>query len=144
MPDPSPILDYASPRPRRKLRLPAKSVLDVRVDPDGLGITIVERLAGVPQAVVGIVFAVFVLLVVGFTAFLSLRTQWVKHHGIDPPGVILAVLWVVELTLLFLVIDRTWRRTILTARDRRLILRFIGPFNTREHRWPFEEVADLD
>src|SRR3954468_13625770 len=87
--EPSPILDYASPRPRRKLRLPAKSVLDVRVDPDGLGITIVERLAGIPEAVAGILFAVFVLLVVGLTSFLSLRAQWVKHHGIDPPGVIL-------------------------------------------------------
>src|SRR5438067_2322708 len=144
MTDPSPILDYASPRPRRKLRLPARSVLDVRVDPDGMGMMIVEKLAGIPQALVGIVFAVFVLLVVGMTSFLSLRTQWVKHHGIDPPGVILAVLWVVELILLFIVIERTWLRTILTARDRRVILKFISPFNTREHRWPFEEVADLD
>lgn len=141
--DPSPILDYASPRPRRRLRLPAKSVLDVRVDPDGLGVTIVEKLAGVPEAVAGMIFAVFVLVVAGATASINLRIAWVKHHLIDPFGVMLAVFWALELTLLILVIDRTWRRTILEARDGRLTLRFSGLFGTREHRWPFDHVGEI-
>jgi hypothetical protein len=143
MSDLSPILDYASPRPRRRLRLPAKSVLDVRVDPDGLGVTIVEKLAGIPQAVAGMIFAVFVLIIAGAMAWISLRTVWVKHHEIDAFGAILGFFWAAELTLLVIVIDRTWRRTILEARDGRLVLRFSGLFGTREHRWPFDQIGDV-
>ena len=141
---PSPILDYASPRPRRRLRLPARSVIDVRVDPDGRGVTIREQLAGIPEAIAGMMFALFVLLVVGAVAYTSLRAEWMKHHDVHPLGAVLAIFWLAELLLLGIVIDRTWRRTTLDARDGRVILRFKGLFGSREHRWPFEEVADLD
>lgn len=141
---PSPILDYASPRPRRRLRLPARSVIDVQVDPFGRGVTIVEKLQGIPEAIAGMGFAVFVLIVVGAVAYSSLRHEWLKHHAIHPMGALLGGFWLAELLVLLIVIDRTWRRTTLEARDGRVTLRFKGLFGTREHRWPFEEIADLD
>src|SRR3954453_4831006 len=59
---PQPILDYASPRPHGKVRLPARSVLEVRSDADS--VEVVERLAGKFGAIAAVLFSGMTLTVV--------------------------------------------------------------------------------
>ena len=87
MPDPQLILDYASPRKRRRMRLPAKSMLTVTHGPDG-SVRVVERLAGEAQAaVMAAAFGVFVAWMAGSTA--ARHLLWVLRHRYGPFDIII-------------------------------------------------------
>ena len=125
-----PILDYAGPRSHGKLRLPARSVLSIESGEQSY--KVVETLAGKEGAIAAIVFALLVLMV------LLLQAIFV-------PGAvrISAVFGPAELLVLLLVIQNTWRKTIVEAHAQGLRLGFKAPFGKHEHRWSLDQIRDL-
>lgn len=137
---PEAILDYASPRPRKRIRLPCKSRLELHAD--GKGVRIVETLAGRSGAIAAMVFAVVVLL------------EWaLVCYGIYKPGRRLsdqlsdllwaAVPWLGYLALLLAVVHQTWRKTILQVDRQRVLLQFVSPLRQVCYRWPAEQVLQI-
>jgi hypothetical protein len=135
----APILDYAGPSSRGKFRLPAQSILDVTDDPDRL--SIIETLAGQGGAILAILFALFTLwaLITGATSGMTARNLQRHSHTIAIAG----VLTIAETVVMLLVIQNTWRKTVLTVTPTDIFLRFWAPFSgTRRHRWPAEKLHD--
>jgi hypothetical protein len=146
MSEPQLILDYASPRKRGKVRLPAQSVLEVTQDARDGSVRIVETLAGRVVAIMAIVFGVFVAAVAGFGAVRE--TLWVLHHRHYPidflPPMIMALAAIAELVLGVFVIRNTWRHTTLTADRDRVTLAFTGPMQSPWRReWTCEEIGEV-
>jgi hypothetical protein len=144
--EPQLILDYASPRKRGKVRLPARSVLEVTQDARDASVRIVETLSGREFAIIAIVFGVFVAAVAGFGAVRE--TLWVLHHRHYPidflPPMIMAVAALAELVLGVFVIRNTWRQTTLTADRERVTLTFTGPMQSPWRReWTCEEIGEV-
>jgi hypothetical protein len=146
MSDPQLILDYASPRKRRRVRLPARSVLTLNHGVGG-SVTVVEQLKGeAPGAVFATAFALFVAWTAGSVTVG--QTKWVlRHRHTTGDFVVLAILAaavVAELLLAALIIRNTWRRTTLSADADGLTLEFAAPFmRRRRHHWPREDVQDV-
>ena len=135
----APILDYAGPASRGKLRLPAASILDVTDEPDRL--TITETLAGRGGAILAIGFALFTLwaLVGGSLSGVSAR-NWHRHIY---SFAIVGLFALAEITVMLLVIQNTWRKTFLIVTPADIALRFWSPFGgTKQHRWPAEKLHD--
>ena len=140
LPTAGPILDYASPRQRGKLRLPSQSVLEVRQDE--AGVTVTETLSGRGGAVGAIVFAVMTLLMLGGTGVAQLR----QSRSFEADGVtvaFIAIVWLSELAVLLVVINNTWRRTVLSVGAGSFALHFLAPFSRREYAWPLERMEDV-
>src|SRR5688500_4694799 len=143
---PQPILDYASPRKRGNVRLPAKSVLTVTHGPDG-SVRVVERLEGqVSAAVFASAFGLFVACVA--VAGVVHETRWILRHRHGLLEVMLVGILtfsaLAELVLAGLVVRNTWRRTTLTADTARVTLEFIAPFMRRWYRtWELAEVQGV-
>lgn len=145
-PVPAAIIDYASPRPQGRYRLPSLSRLDVVADRDGL--TITEVLEGKASAYAGMAVGVFTLLLLPTMAYLMIAPMFGRARSPDAAEVIVVAalyggLWVADLVVLLMVVNNTWRRTILRARDRTLSLEFIAPFTQRRYAWPFDQIVDL-
>ena len=137
------ILDYAGPRKRSVLRLPAVS----RLDAVGTGdrVTVTESLAGQHGAVGALVFGTIVLAIVlvsgGINAYDFHHHRW--HH--DPlldliPACLMAS---ALLACMAGVLQQTWRRTILSAEYDELRLAFLSPFRRRRYRWTAAQIADV-
>lgn len=147
MNDTGAILDYASPRPRGKVRLPSQSTLEVREDADS--VTIVERLSGKGAAVGAIVFsaAMLALLVGTFigNTYDNQRSRRSLGDAVEA-GLNGGAIFVVPCLLggpivMALVVNNTWRRTVLLANADGLLLRFSAPLSpTRVHEWPADRV----
>src|SRR5262249_44902421 len=92
----------------------------------------------------GIVFAIFVLLVLGMPVG-SEVWQLVRLHRIGEPSVfyLLGSFWLAELITMLLVIQQTWRRTILDASGEGLCLVFTSPFRTQRFQWPADAVVEI-
>ena len=145
MSDPQLILDYASPRKRGSVRLPATSKLSITTDADGSA-RVLETLRAHPWPLFAICFGVLVTCVL--LAGAARETLWLLDHRhiaadfIMP--VLVAVMAVVELRLVILVIRNTWRRTILVVGTRWISLEFRGPLKRRWRReWPTDEVGEI-
>ncbi len=137
------ILDYASPRPRGKVRLPAESKLDIRGDKESL--QIIETLKGRSRALAAITFGVFVLIVIGLACGYSARMAYLRpsRYGLESP-IILGTLWLAEAVLAVIVLNQTYRSTIVRVQDSELILQFKGLFSgTRTYRWPVSEIGEI-
>jgi hypothetical protein len=132
-----PILDYASPRPRGKVRLPATSVLEVRDDADS--VEIVERLTGAIGAIVAILFS-------GTTVSLLLALLWndgmrALRRGDFAGPLFGSLLPMTGYVLIAMVINNTWRRTVLSANADGIGLRFFAPLSgTRRYQWDAGQV----
>jgi hypothetical protein len=126
------IIDYASPRPRSKLRLPSLSRIVCQVEPDRL--TVMERLEARGGAIEGICFAIFMLFYLG--AIIPESRDW-------SVAVVVGMFWLAEATVMMLVIHQTWRKTLLTAEPAELRLKFTSPLYRKEYRWPAREIVDL-
>ena len=130
------ILDYASPRKRVRFRLPAKSSLLVVGDPDWVVIT--EKLAGDQGAIPALCFAGFVLL---FTlgCVLPINGQKVFRSEI--------VFWFIQATaqivVMILLIQQTWRQTILTIHYNQQLLRFRSPLRNRRYEFAGDQIAEM-
>jgi hypothetical protein len=140
------VLDYASPRKRGRMRLPAKSVLTLS---HGLGgsVTVVEQLKGeAPAAVFATAFALFVAWTAGSVTVG--QTAWVlRHRHTAADFIVLAILAaavLAEVLLAALIIRNTWRRTTLRADAEGLTLEFAAPFMRRWRRqWPSDDVQEI-
>jgi hypothetical protein len=141
------ILDYAGARPRRKLRLAARSYVDLIAGEgdDGRQVRLVETLRGKSEAVAAICFAVFTLVVFGVVIEAGVRYMLRRPNDGFTIGfnIFCIGLWLAELVTLIAVINETWRRTILIANPQQLIVMFRGVFRRTEHRWPAREIADV-
>ena len=134
------MLDYASPRPQGKLRLPAKSQLETRLDGDQ--VIVREWLQAKTGGLIAMAFSLVPMLSLPVSVFGALSYR-------DPIESRLAVLaftaavWVSEIVVLLLVINSTWRQTILRAGKDSLLLTFSAPFGRRRHEWNASEIEDI-
>ena len=135
----APILDYAGPASRRALRLPAQSVITVHDSgPDKL--TIVERLAGRGEAIGALLFAAFTLFLLSMLEASLLPRWWKNVEQI----LLIAALMGGEVTVAAMVINNTWRRTVVEVTPHHLVVTFSAPFTGRT-RFEFrnEMVAEV-
>jgi hypothetical protein len=120
-----------------RFRLPANSILSVKVDRDE--IVIRETLQGRSGAVRAIVFACFTIFaMVAASAF-------PKGYRKMEPVVLIIVIGMVlsELTVMLLVIHQTWRTTLLTVRFEEMLLAFSSPLHRKNYRWTGSDIADI-
>jgi hypothetical protein len=150
MPEPTDILDYASPRPHGRYRLPSVSRLDVRCDGDGL--VVVETLRGKGRAIFAMVLGVATLFTIPYSVALIVPSGgalWRDFQNPDSRGptlfwtAFMGGLWLADAIVLTLVFNNTWRKTILEARDGTVALTFQSPLGKKVHRWPFEQILEL-
>jgi hypothetical protein len=127
-PQPAIILDYASPRKRVRLRMPAKSHIDLAREPGK--VMVIEYLRGKADAIGGIVFAGLMLAYLGLFCLTVRNATWV-----------LGPFWLAEAGVLLLVIHQTWRRTLLTVTAESIDLTFTSPFTTKRYQWPTIDLA---
>jgi hypothetical protein len=132
---PAPILDYAGPASRRRLRLPAKSNLDVTHNDRELHV--IETLSGKAGAVFALMFALLPIATTGAMIH-DLLVKFPRDLGILTLG---GLLEITQIVLMFAVIDSTWRRTVLRVTRSELSLAFSSPLRgTTRHQWPAEKV----
>ena len=136
------VLDYASPRQRGKLRLPSQSVLAVSQDRDG--VNVVETLSGQRDAIVaiaGTAFA-FVMLIAVYVA--EFTPAFGRMRSIDPLLTFCIAFVVLSgVVVALLVINNTWRRTVLRVHADEVVLEFSSPFGRRIYRWPAEQIENV-
>jgi hypothetical protein len=137
-----PILDYASPRPASKLRLPARSVLHCEQSVGAL--TLVETLEVKGDAIGAILFAIFVLGILSCLIAPEIGTLIrLRRFSLPGPILVLGLLWVAEFATVLIVIDQTWRQTVLDASSEGLCLVRTSPFRTRRMLWHPDQVVEL-
>ena len=129
------ILDYASPRKRVSLRLPARSTLFCRIDRDEIVLT--ETLAAREGVVPVLIFAVMMQLVTVLMSINGVRTRVALGYLI-PLGLVL-----VQIPLMLAIIHQTWRKTCLTVRCNQLLLSFTSPLQRKHYQWTGDEIADI-
>jgi hypothetical protein len=137
--DHSPILDYASPASRARLRLPARSI--ITTEHDAGRFIVREKLAGEGEAIMALLFAAFTLVVMAGLQW-QMSAKW--HRNAGAIGM-LALLQAAELAVGAPVVNSTWRRTtlIITADD--VTLAFTAPFSSgRRYHWPAEQLAAVE
>ena len=135
-----PVLDYASPRPRGKVRLPARSRLELHVDLRGA--TVREWLEAKAGAIVAMLVAVGTLAMLPATT-LSESYYWRFPERYIGQFVVVGGIWVAEFILLLIVINNTWRRTTLQAQADALLLTFSAPFGRRRYEWPAAQIEQV-
>jgi len=131
----SPILDYASPRPRVKLRLPANSIL--RCTSNGRECLVEEKLAGRGGALAALCFAALVICVVMTT---PLRMVQAQSADFAFPAVASLAL----IAMGMLVIRNTWRQTELRITDGEVTVTFSGPLTARRrYSWAAGAIGQI-
>jgi len=151
MAGPNDILDYASPRPRGRYRLPSVSRLDVQREWDSL--VVIETLRGKGAAIAA--------MLIGLVSLITLPCSFINT---TMPGIvrlwqdlsddqsrarallgmaIFLALWGSDAVLLVLVANNTWRKTVLEVRDGTLTLTLQSLFGRQVHNWPFEQILEL-
>jgi hypothetical protein len=134
--DSTPLLDYASPRPRTKVRLPSRSILVCHTDRDSCDV--IETLSGKAGALAALIFAAFVMTVMPMLLF--------ANPGLNTRGDVAALL-ILETPLILvggLVVRNTWRRTRLRANADGLVVTFSAPFLPEQfYRFAPRELASL-
>jgi hypothetical protein len=126
------IIDYASPRPRSKLRLPSRSRIVCQYEPGRL--TVVEELKADGGAIAGVVFAALLLGYFGTFSFLA--DGW--------RGFLVDLIFMAPYAgLILLVIDRTWRKTVLSVTARELRLMSGSSIHRKNYRWDATNVLDV-
>lgn len=145
-PGAGPVLDYASPRPRGKVRLPSQSRIELRPDRDG--VIVHEWLAAKGQAVFAIVFAGASLALLASVYVIQESPHWKADFTDAPVAAGIAVLLLLGLigsgiVVLLRVINNTWRSTTLEARAEGLMLTFRAPSGQQRYEWNAAEVEEI-
>jgi hypothetical protein len=140
-----PVLDYASPRVRGKIRLPSKSRVEMTLERDE--VIVHEWLQAKIAPLIAITIAAFTLLILPATFIEQFFTYRRMYLG-DPVGTALTAamvlgVFVSETVLMLLVINNTWRRTTLEARRDSLLLQFTSPFKQQRYEWGASDVEDI-
>ena len=137
-----PVLDYASPRHRGKLRLPSRSVLEARRNDNGLVVT--ETLSGSGGARGAVAFGAVTWLILASLGVGQVVAHAGRWQDIDTVIVLLVGgVCAIELTVLLMVINNTWRKTVLLAHPERISVHFVAPFSKRHYVWPAHRVEDV-
>jgi hypothetical protein len=132
------IIDYASPASRSSLRLPARSIIRWDRDPDRL--RVVQVLSGREGALLALGFAAFTFLTMTF-ALNSMLEKWHRNVG---PILMIATLMAAEGVIAPLVVNQTWRKTILTVTPDEMRLEFTAPFSAgQKFTFPGEQIAGV-
>jgi hypothetical protein len=120
--------------------LPTTSRIDWETRDDG-SVLVIERLDGRGEAIGAIAFALFMLvyLAVFIGAYLKAGTPADGRFV----AALLGTFWVLELSVLVPVVDRTWRKTILEASRHRLRLEFRAIGRRRRYEWPTVDGGEL-
>jgi hypothetical protein len=134
----SPILDYAGPASRSALRLAAKS--EMHIDDQPRRLIVREHLAGRGQAIVALAIAALSMIVM-LSVQADLLHKWRRNVEMIA---IFAGFEVAELFVGAMVINQTWRRTVLKVTPDEVSLTFAAPFKpaTVMH-WTVEQVAEV-
>jgi hypothetical protein len=135
-----PILDYASPRQHGKVRLPSHSRIVVELDRDR--IIVREWLEAKAGAIMAMVIAVFTLLALAMTMYQGITGRMHRDDRlwlVAVPGVVGAC----EIWVFLLVVNNTWRRTVLEVRSDALLLAFASPFGDRRYEWGASQIEDI-
>jgi hypothetical protein len=119
----SPILDYAGPASRGALRLPARS--DIAVTRDGGRLVITETLAGQANALLALVFASLTMVPMVATER-QLVEKWRRH--VDQI-LLIGALMATEVAVGGLVVNNTWRKTMLRVTPDGMTLTFSAPLS---------------
>lgn len=135
-----PILDYASPRQRGKVRLPSNSRIVVESDRDG--VIVREWLQAKAGAIMAMVIAAVALAALAMTAFEGLTGRVYTRDRL-PMVAVPAVVAACEVWVFLLVANNTWRRTILEARRDALMLAFTAPFGGKRYEWGASQIEDI-
>jgi hypothetical protein len=138
-----PVLDYASPRPRGKIRLPSRSRIEARQERNE--VVVLEWLEAKGRALFAIGLATITLLILPATLLVEIWSWRRSLHAGDLIFEIgaVGVVWSIEIVVLLMVINNTWRRTILEGRRDGLLLMFSSPFAQRRYEWGASEIEDL-
>jgi hypothetical protein len=120
------IIDYASPASRRSLRLPARSEIRWVDGPGFLSIT--QVLSGREGAVWALALAGFTLLLMTLSVH-GMVAKWQRYYG---EIAIMGMFMMAELIVGLMVIQNTWRKTILTVTLAEMTLEFRAPFTSRQ------------
>jgi hypothetical protein len=133
-----PIIDYASPASRSSLRLPARS--EIRWDFEPGGLRVVQKLAGRERALGAVALAGFTFLLLAATTYtLTQSKRWERNI---PQILFVGTLMAAELVVGALVINNTWRKTVLVVAADEMTLAFSSPFSRgQQFRFPGEQVA---
>lgn len=109
-------------------------------------VTVVEWLQTKWPALFAIGFALFTLFLLGSISV----EQLAYHRGFlrrDPANLIVflipAGIGILELVVTLMVINNTWRRTILEARREGVLLRFTTPFGRRQYEWGASDIEEV-
>lgn len=135
-----PILDYSSPRPQGRVRLPSRSRIEMRTERDGVVIS--EWLQAKGSVIAVMAIAVFSLVLLGVTASGAFTRRMHMEDRIILGTVPVAV-GIVEVIVLLMVINNTWRRTTLEARRDSLLLTFTAPFGMERYEWGASQVEEF-
>jgi len=132
MSEPNLILDYASPRKRSRFRLASKSLLDCRWA--GEDLVVREWLAGQSQAKMAIAATGVRLAISGALV----ASEW--HR--TAVGMLIFIIAIMGLAvgLVPLVIQQSWRETVLRVGDGQMRLMMGGPLARRRWSWRLEQV----
>ena len=143
MDDSAAILDYASPRKRGRLRLPAVSRLAVAFEGDR--VTVEESLAGQTGAAAAALVFGLITTAAAASAAVACGYDFRHHHWFHDwqPALVPALLAAAEFGLMVAVVQQTWRRTVLTAEYDDLRLAFLSPLHRRRYRWTGNDIADV-
>jgi hypothetical protein len=149
MPEPpmrgGPILDYSSPRPRGRVRLPSRSRIEITPEPDG--VIIHEWLAAKGQAIFAMAFTAVCIATMILTNFLSTYGGFNRRWAVDQWtiffGALVVLVLIAGVVVTAIVINNTWRHTFLEARRDNLILRFSAPLGGERFEWNASEVQEI-
>jgi hypothetical protein len=108
------------------------------------GVVVSEWLEAKATAIAAIGIGLLTLIVLPWVTFVSIRhggrmdwTVWLIMGGLP------AAVWIAEVVVFLMVINNTWRRTVLEARHDAVLLRFTAPFGDRRYEWGASEVEDI-
>jgi hypothetical protein len=132
MTDAATVLDYASPHTHGAARLPARSVLTYQRTADG-GVIVLETLTGKSGAIGAMVFSGLSLALL-MIASIAAGLPWQAMFG---PGAFALAGAIV----MGMVVNQTWRRTILRGTSAGIELSFLSPLQrARLMQWPADQV----
>lgn len=141
-----PILDYSSPRPHGRIRLPSRSRIELLPDADG--VIVHEWLAAKGQALIAMGFsaASFVILIFVYVSSELGRAQGRFRMDLGSIvffGVVVVLVTIGGIVVMAMVINNTWQHTFLEARRDSVILRFRAPFGAERFEWNASEVEAI-
>ncbi len=137
---PAPILDYASPQARSRLRLPSRSDLQVTQSPTELRVH--ETLIGKGGALLALLFALFTLACLMEPVVDAVTSSHFRRHLFEMSFYLSIA--VVEVVMMLAVIDNTWRTTTVVVTPQSIMLRFRSPIRgSHLHKWPAEKLQTV-